>query len=116
VTVSETRELRVTFHKRVVASREHFSLVGARQGAVRFGVTLANGGSVGVVTPAEPLAFDTYTLTVSDGVVDGASGQRLDGEMDAAGTLPSGDGLPGGSAAVSFTVVRDMRRKVPAAH
>ncbi|NWG00798.1 MAG: hypothetical protein HXY19_07620 [Thermoanaerobaculaceae bacterium] len=70
-------------------------------------------GVVAVLVPAALLAPDTYTLTVSDEVVDAASGQRLDGEMGVPAAFPSGDGVPGGRAVVTFEVVRDLRRRLP---
>ncbi len=113
--VSETAALRVTFHKPVVVRPEHFSLAGAQRGAVSLAVSQAAEGTVVVLEPAALLAPDTYTLTISDEVVDAASSQRLDGELGVPAALPSGDGVPGGRAVVTFEVVRDLRRRVPAA-
>jgi len=111
--VSETAALRVVFHKAVVVRPEQFSLVGAHRGAVPLSVSQEEDGVVAVLVPAALLAPDTYTLTVSDEVVDAASGQRLDGEMGVPAAFPSGDGVPGGRAVVTFEVVRDLRRRLP---
>jgi hypothetical protein len=57
----------------------------------------------------EPLPDDRYTLTLADDITD-VAGNRLDGEAntqephDMQGTLPSGDGVPGGDFVARFTV------------
>jgi hypothetical protein len=54
-----------------------------------------------------PLPADDYTLTISAGVLSVASGLALDGEIDVPvdiGSLPSGDGEPGGDAVIRFSV------------
>ena len=61
------------------------------------------------LTPVTPLLSDTYTLTVSDNIVDVAAGLALDGELvkpDGPEPLPSGDGLPGGAAVAQFSVTQ----------
>jgi hypothetical protein len=53
-----------------------------------------------------PLPVDSFTLTVSDAVVNSTGGLALDGEVmdpDEPGALPSGDGSPGGDAIIRFT-------------
>jgi Ca2+-binding RTX toxin-like protein len=61
------------------------------------------------VTFFEPLPDDRFTFTISDRVTD-IAGNRLDGEAntnephDSQSTLPSGDGVPGGSFIARFTV------------
>ena len=60
-----------------------------------------------VLTWAQPLAADVYTVrVVADFVVGAGGGAPLDGEVGdpAAPTLPSGDGVPGGDAVLEFTV------------
>jgi len=55
----------------------------------------------------EPLTDGSYRLVVSDAIRGGASDLALDGELATAdGTLllPSGDGLPGGTAEATFVV------------
>ncbi len=97
----------VTFHTNVDVQQSHFSLVGARTGSKSF--TIASTGGVNPVTLnlSGPLAIDTYTLTVTDGVTGTATGLALDGEVgdpvDPA-SLPSGDGVAGGYAAIEFAV------------
>ena len=61
-----------------------------------------------VLTFANPLPDDRYTLTIKDNVVDPA-GNKLDGESNAiepngAPNFPSGDGQPGGNFVARFTV------------
>jgi hypothetical protein len=61
-----------------------------------------------VLTFADPLPDDRFTLTVKDNVVDPA-GNKLDGESNAiepngAPDFPSGDGQPGGDFVARFTV------------
>ena len=61
-----------------------------------------------MLTFANPLPDDRYTLTIKDNVVDPA-GNKLDGESNAlepngAPTFPSGDGQPGGNFVARFTV------------
>ena len=61
-----------------------------------------------VLTFANPLPDDRYTLTIKDNVVDPA-GNKLDGESNAiepneVPSFPSGDGQPGGNFVARFTV------------
>ena len=60
-----------------------------------------------VVTFAEPLPDDRYTMTVSDSLVDPAN-NKLDGETDAIQPEENpqftGDGVPGGNAVGRFTI------------
>jgi hypothetical protein len=98
----------VQFHKDVVAEAEHFSLVGGATGPVAFSFAYDAITQTATLTPDTPLPADDYTLTVTDQIVDVAAGLALDGEVldprDPA-ALPSGDGLPGGTAIVEFTVL-----------
>ncbi|GAB4131525.1 MAG: hypothetical protein Kow0040_10920 [Thermogutta sp.] len=101
----------------------HFSLVGDANGAIPIaGVTFLSDAVVAgqpargtiVLTFAEPLPDDRFTLTVSDDLRDPA-GNRLDGESNAVEPqdpplFPTGDGLPGGSFSARFTV--DSRPEV----
>jgi len=60
-----------------------------------------------VLTWAQPLAADVYSVrVVADFVVGADGGAPLDGEVGdpAAPTLPSGDGAPGGDALLEFAV------------
>ena len=101
--------IEVTFHDDVVAPASAFVLAGARTGAVA--PTLAYDTASRTVSLATaPLAADTYTLTVADSVTSQA-GLPLDGEV-VGGALPSGDGLPGGTAVLTFTVARPPRSRL----
>jgi Ca2+-binding RTX toxin-like protein len=67
-----------------------------------------------VLTFAEPLPDDRFTLTVKDSVIDPA-GNQLDGENNAAEPIgnpffPTGDQIPGGDFIARFTV--DSRPEV----
>ena len=105
----------VTFHKDVIAAPTDFSLVGLRWGPVNLALAYDARSFTAALKPAGPLPIDEYTLTVSDRIVDAASSQPLDGEVqdptDPA-ALPSGDGQPGGAAVVRFTVVASPRRHI----
>ncbi|MDP1661919.1 MAG: M1 family metallopeptidase [Phycisphaerales bacterium] len=80
------------------------TLTGARQGPVAAGVSVSNGGQRVVVTATGGvLAPDSYTFTVSASATDTAAGLQLDGEI-VAGALPSGDGVAGGAAVITFVV------------
>lgn len=94
----------ITFHKDIVATATDFTLVGDAAGtipttfaydAVTHTVTLDAGGA---------LPPDDYSLHIDDAIADVAAGLALDGEIADPAPLPSGDGLPGGDAIVSFTV------------
>ena len=101
----------------------HFSLVGDANGVIPItGVTLVPDPVVPgqparatiILSFAEPLPDDRFTLTISDELRDPA-GNRLDGESNAVQPLetplfPSGDGTPGGSFVARFTV--DSRPEV----
>lgn len=99
--------LEIVFQKSVVASDADFLLNGARHGPVSLTFAYDDVRHAVTLTPAEPLLSDTYTFTVSDSIVDVASGQKLDGELvkpfDPL-TLPSGEGLPGESTVAQFIV------------
>ena len=102
-------ELRVVFHKDVIADASHVSLVGDQVGPVAGVFNYDAPTRTATFTPNDPLAVDAYTLTVSDGIVDVAAGLALDGELadpTDPNALPSGDGLPAGSAVARFTVTQ----------
>ncbi|MGQ9503918.1 MAG: Ig-like domain-containing protein [Thermogutta sp.] len=101
----------------------HFTLMGDANGAIPIQAVAYVGnpivagspatGSI-VLTFAEPLPDDRYTLTVSDEVRD-LAGNRLDGESNALEPqdpplFPTGNNMPGGSFVARFTV--DSRPEV----
>jgi hypothetical protein len=98
----------VQFHEDVVPDATYFTLVGAETGPVAFEFAYDDGTYAATLTPDGPLPADDYVLTVADDITDVAAGLALDGEVydsqDPA-ALPSGDGLPGGTAMVEFTVL-----------
>ena len=96
----------------------HYTLRGDHNGiipiqSITFTADTAANGVVATgfvtVTFFEPLPDDRFTFTISDRVTD-IVGNRLDGEAntnephDSQSTLPSGDGVPGGSFVARFTV------------
>ena len=101
----------------------HFSVVGDANGIipianVSFVPDAAAPGQPArgtiILTFAQPLPDDRFTLTISDELRDPA-GNRLDGETNAREpqdppAFPSGDGTPGGSFVARFTV--DSRPEV----
>ena len=100
--------LEVVFHRDVVAQDTDLTLVGARQGSVPVAFSYNAARHAAELQLAGPLPTDTYTLTVADRIVDAQTGLHLDGELthpNAAPPLPSGNGLPGGSAVATFWIV-----------
>lgn len=101
-------QISVWFTRTVSTDAAHFSIVGDTTGAQSF--TLSGTSNVNPVTINldAPLAADAYTLTISDALTGFSSAQTLDGELaDAsqAASLPSGDGVAGGSAVIRFSIV-----------
>jgi aminopeptidase N len=107
----------VTFHKDVAVADGDIALEGERGGPVECSLSYDRATTTATLTPLVSLPADRYTLTVSDQITDTASGQQLDGEVarprDAA-ALPSGDGRPGGSGVIGFTVAAGPRRHLGA--
>jgi hypothetical protein len=109
----QVRQIRIVFHKDVIASASNFSLSGAQSGPVAVSFSYDRDSATATLTPAARLPVDDYTLTVSDAVTDAASGQPLDGEIvdpSDPSALPSGDGQPGGVATLRFAVAHSLRR------
>jgi aminopeptidase N len=97
----------IGFHRDVVISATDVAL--RRSDGVEFELDLAYDPETftATVESRRPLPGGRYRLTISDHVVDAEDGIALDGEIDEAhgtGLLPSGDGLPGGTAVVEFGV------------
>jgi hypothetical protein len=99
----------VVFQEPVLAQPSDFTLVGARGGPVAFDYAYNPDRNAVTLTPAAPLATDTYTLTVADTIVEPTYSQPLDGELvkpDSPNPLPSGDGVEGGAAVAQFFLTR----------
>ncbi len=97
----------ITFHKDVVVDASHVSIVGDVTGPAALTFSYDGGPHTVTLIAAAPLPLDSYTLTVQDGISDVAVGLALDGELSDPSdpqALPSGDGLPGGSAVIRFAV------------
>jgi aminopeptidase N len=108
VAAADVSAIEIVFHKDIVASAADFTLVGQRGGPVACAFAYDSSRYAVTLTPLAALGSDTYTLTVSDQIVDTAAGLALDGELvkpDSPQPLPSGDGVPGGSAVAEFAVL-----------
>lgn len=95
----------VTFHTPVTTNASHFTLL---RGAAPVACSFAYNSSTNTVTltPNEPLGQGDYALNISDNLTATNSGQKLDGEIvGSTPMLPSGDGLQGGNAVLTFNVV-----------
>jgi hypothetical protein len=99
----ERASFAVTFHRDVALEPAQFSLRDHRGVEHELSVTYDADAMTATVASTGPLARGRYSLTISSALVDAATGIALDGEIEAAGGLPSGDGLPGGDAVVSFS-------------
>lgn len=97
----------VTFHTNVTTSAGQYSLVGGTTGTRPVTFAYSSATNTATLTSATPLPPDAYTVTVSDAVTAVNSGKTLDGEIaDPANpaSLPSGNGVAGGSALFRFTI------------
>ncbi len=97
--------VRLGFSEGISFSPADFSIVGARSGPQPISVEYdASAYTITLNVPDDIPPGDIYTVTVRDSVTSSAAGKMFDGEMDPRGTLPSGDGLPGGNAVYRFQV------------
>jgi aminopeptidase N len=108
VTQDEAGLIKVLYHMDVVTELSDYTLVGDHVGPVELvGFNYYVPDFFAQIAPARALPMDTYTLTISDAVTAWDGGLALDGEIDDpmdAASLPSGEGLAGGSAVIRFTV------------
>ena len=77
------------------------------EGEQSFTIASTSGVNPVVLDLGAVLDPGVYTLTVTDNLVASDSGMALDGEMAGSmdpGSLPSGDGEPGGDAVITFVV------------
>ena len=95
--------MRLTFHKAVVVRADDVAWSGPDGAAVSFDLTYDGATNTLVLSPRGAVVAGSHTVVIRDSVRDDAGGLALDGEIGAAG-LPSGDGVPGGDAQLSFTV------------
>lgn len=98
----------IVFHKNVQVDVSDFSMTGDNSGDVNLVLNYNGSTQIATLTFAQPLAVDTYTLTIMDTIIDVEAGLALDGELNAyrwltESQMPSGDGLPGGNAIFRFT-------------
>ncbi len=102
-TLAPGRPVRLTFHKAVALRPEDLAWLGPGGAEVPFALTWDATTFTALLSPTGPVALGPHTVVIRDTVRDDAAGLALDGEIGAAG-LPSGDGVPGGEAQLSFTV------------
>jgi aminopeptidase N len=99
-------QLTVTFSEDVSSAAEDFSVVEDVAGPVTFGFSYAAGNYTATLDFGGPLPAGSYTVTASD-VIQSLNGVALDGEISDPGnpgSLPSGEGLPGGDAVFVLSV------------
>ncbi|MFQ5491321.1 MAG: M1 family metallopeptidase [Phycisphaerae bacterium] len=111
LTAAGTSQISTTFHTDVNTLPGDYTLTGAQTGPVALpGFAYDGLNRLATLTAAVVLPADDYTLTVNDTITAVDSGQTLDGEvgdsLDPA-SLPSGNGVAGGPAVVSFSVICD---------
>ncbi len=104
---SQFTSVTATFHTNVSTAAEHYSLVGATTGPHSVDYFYSSANNTTTLTSAAALPPDAYTLTISDALTAVNSGMALDGEIaapESPASLPSGNGLAGGSAVIHFTI------------
>lgn len=102
----------VQFSEPVTCSASNFTVTGSSSGPQAFTFSYDAARYRAILSFADTLAGgQTFTVQVADAVRSQASGDKLDGEMadpsDPA-MLPSGDGLPGGTATFTFNLFYSM--------
>jgi methionine-rich copper-binding protein CopC len=99
-------QVAIGFSDNVTAPSAAFTVLNAST-PVPFTLGYSSATDVATLTFDSALAPGDYTVTVADTVVGAATGLALDGEIANPAdpmSLPSGEGLPGGSAVYTFTV------------
>jgi hypothetical protein len=91
------------FQTEIEAAAGDFNLTGSTGGAIPFHFLYDGANRRVVMTPQGSLKPDLYTLRVRDTVRARGSGLPLDGETF--DSLPTGDGVPGGEANLSFRLL-----------
>ncbi len=110
--VGEPLTVTMTFHKDVVVDASDIVLRGSDGDPYDVAMTYDANTLTATVTSSLALPRGSYELTVSDEVIDAATGHAFDGEMtDAFGeaVMPSGDGVEGGDAVIRFGVTGSRR-------
>lgn len=96
-------QIDIYFQTPVQINSAQVQLVGATQGAVNASFAYDANARRVRLTPSAPLAPDTYTVCIAPTVTATNSSLSLDGEYF--GTLPTGDGIPGGEAVLPLRVL-----------
>jgi hypothetical protein len=110
--VGEPLSVTMTFHKDVVVDGADIVLRGRDGEAYEIAVMYDANTFTATVTSNLALPGGSYELTVSDDIVDAATGLTLDGELtDRFGepVMPSGDGVEGGVAVMTFGAIGSQR-------
>ena len=97
----------ITFSENVSVAEEDFGVVGDTSGAATFTLSYSAATYTATLDFGGALPADEYTVTIADSLVSAGASIALDGEVVDAqdpASWPSGDGLPGGSAAGAFHV------------
>lgn len=104
--IMRVRQVELQFDLPVACTDADFSVTGSSSGPRAFSSTCDAGGDVVRLQFASPLpAHETWMVHASDTIRSRVTGMSLDGELvdpTRPGSLPSGDGVPGGSAVFSF--------------
>ncbi len=96
-------QFKIYFQTEVQANAADFSLSGNTVGNIPLSFSYESANRRAVLTPAGSLKPDLYILRVRDTVRSASSGLALDGETFE--NLPTGDGIPGGEAALPFRLL-----------
>ncbi|MFA6185872.1 MAG: M1 family aminopeptidase [Phycisphaerae bacterium] len=94
----------IQFSEPITYSNSNIAVTGSLTGAQSFSSAFSMSNYMLTLTFPQPLMQgQTYTVTVTDGILTPSSGYAIDGELSSGSPLfPSGDGLPGGNAVFSF--------------
>ncbi|MBN8689804.1 MAG: hypothetical protein J0L72_03315 [Armatimonadetes bacterium] len=102
-TVKSISQFKVTFHTAVTATAKSFRVVDKQTGeSIPFVYSYSSTTNTATLAFAKPLRGGPFTLTVLDSVKATANSKALDGEAGYSSTLPTGNGIPGGSAVFEF--------------
>ena len=108
--------IELQFSEPITWSTSDFLVTGSTAGPQGFTTTYDAGNYKMTLSFAQPLpGGQTWTVSIADSLRSSAAAAALDGEVadpNDAGSLPSGDGAPGGAALFSFGTPVDL----PACH
>lgn len=100
------QSISIRFSEAVTCSDSDFTVTSSRTGSRPFALSYNPGDYTATLQLVEPLTSEqTITVQIRDSIVSQAAGAQLDGELadpTNAADLPSGEGLSGGSATLTF--------------